>query len=265
MPTDYILSADGELYHYGVKGMKWGVRRYQNKDGTLTAAAKARAMSDPKFSGKLTRDAYRKVGASKQLANRYGDYAARDLKDVKKAEAAIDRLRENKYTKKEYKQLAKDYSTAINSLKRMDARKRQERYVDQEQIDDVDRALRKLNGKKPSDRTAKKIAQLTSDSELMQLNVSDLDDVIASRRFKAAADSLIDSMSRDKRVVYNTKERSLAATRLNGNTYYDTWGAKYNVKANTKSRSKRKAYTEPERKRQYTDHDRRVTEQYYVY
>lgn len=31
-----------ELCHYGIKGQKWGVRRYQNPDGTLTAKGKKR-------------------------------------------------------------------------------------------------------------------------------------------------------------------------------------------------------------------------------
>jgi hypothetical protein len=35
-----------ELYHYGTKGMKWGVRRYQNSDGSLTPAGKKRYERD---------------------------------------------------------------------------------------------------------------------------------------------------------------------------------------------------------------------------
>ena len=52
MPTDYLITlnggfiSEGELYHYGIKGQKWGVRRYQNDDGSLTPSGKKRYSDD---------------------------------------------------------------------------------------------------------------------------------------------------------------------------------------------------------------------------
>ena len=36
------LIGSAELYHHGIKGQKWGVRRFQNEDGSLTPAGKDR-------------------------------------------------------------------------------------------------------------------------------------------------------------------------------------------------------------------------------
>lgn len=62
---------DNELYHHGVKGQKWGVRRFQNKDGSLTLAGKKRALK--------MQNQYTKLSNDKRYRDKHGNltYAGR--------------------------------------------------------------------------------------------------------------------------------------------------------------------------------------------
>lgn len=70
---------NNELYHYGVKGQKWGVRRYQNKDGTLTAAGKKRYDRDIRENNAKVKDKRIKIDGPD--ANRW---AKEDINRTKK-------------------------------------------------------------------------------------------------------------------------------------------------------------------------------------
>ena len=62
------LFSDSYLEHYGVLGMKWGVRRYQNADGTLTSSGKKRYSSDAKQDAGARRKKILKTAAGVALA-----------------------------------------------------------------------------------------------------------------------------------------------------------------------------------------------------
>ena len=81
---------ENELYHHGIKGQRWGIRRYQNKDGSLTALGKKRA-------AKLESD-YEKITGKKitrTTENRSGSSKSKSVSDMsnKEIQDRIDRIR----------------------------------------------------------------------------------------------------------------------------------------------------------------------------
>lgn len=70
-----------ELYHHGVQGMKWGVRRYQNADGSLTAAGKRRRAKAESAQKKETKE--KAKAAKKAEKAKKASYATKRKNDVK--------------------------------------------------------------------------------------------------------------------------------------------------------------------------------------
>lgn len=102
-----------ELYHWGIKGMKWGVRRYQNKDGSLTPAGQKRysedtvhedhAKTSPKsvksMSDRELREAINRI----QMERQYSQLATREVSAGRKFVSSV--LSESA------KEIAKSYVT----------------------------------------------------------------------------------------------------------------------------------------------------------
>ena len=96
MEYDYILTESGELYHYGIKGQKWGVRRSENK----IAKYRKKAAQYDKESKMYAKEGSRRIGSDgarqtdsemawmKQLS---ADSAKKSQKYAAKAKAIEDK------------------------------------------------------------------------------------------------------------------------------------------------------------------------------
>lgn len=130
-----------ELYHHGIKGQKWGVRRYQNEDGTLTEAGKKR-YENPNT---IYKDAKKRIRAVQKeqsglsFPSRFTPIGENSKKLIEETDA-----KRNKYlNSKEYK----DWNKKINAFERK-AEKMNEK--DQLDFDWYDKKWAELMDQKPA-------------------------------------------------------------------------------------------------------------------
>jgi hypothetical protein len=96
-----------ELYHHGIKGQKWGVRRYQNSDGSLTPSGKRRY-------NRLAKKDAKEYARAKMF---YGEGAGNRRKLIK---ATVDERSKNEYYKQQFERhlASQDMSKHAKAAKR---------------------------------------------------------------------------------------------------------------------------------------------------
>lgn len=122
------MEYNNELYHHGIKGMKWGVRRYQNKDGSLTNAGKKRrakleAELDKLGGKKSDTDAPRQKSVSEMSNKELQEHTARmqlekNYYDAKKQLSAVNPKQVSKGQKFAEKVLNESIIPAVSNTTR---------------------------------------------------------------------------------------------------------------------------------------------------
>ena len=182
-----------ELYHFGIKGQKWGVRRYQNEDGSLTLAGKKRygKMSDDQ----LQKSLYKQVKKARADQSNWSNQWNVNNTIGKNSKAVQDRYREDL---QKYRSSDK-YKSAVKKMTELD-KKAEKGEIDMDEYEkqyvniqksiyspDLDTSVRfTSNGRKYSEAYLKKYGNDLNVAYLKDLGYDDKTaKAFASRILKA--------------------------------------------------------------------------------
>ena len=112
------------LKHHGILGQKWGIRRFQNPDGSLTAEGKKRYLTNRQI--EQVHEAFSRSNYNDNISNEVFAITKADRKALKKAKNELyESLKEQKAIYKESKEILKDlerndgnnnYYTAVSEI-----------------------------------------------------------------------------------------------------------------------------------------------------
>ncbi len=113
-----------ELYHHGIKGQKWGIRKYQNEDGSLTEEGKARYGYD-ESTGKLSKEGKKveksDIKSAVEEAKQFRKETRKKYNILTKAAIFNDGVYGSITRGKEYGLISEKYGKKVaNSLNRQD-------------------------------------------------------------------------------------------------------------------------------------------------
>lgn len=112
-----------ELYHHGILGQRWGIRRYQNKDGTLTEAGKQRIKKKGFFETRRDKKKMKKLREAKEQKKREKEERERIINsgDANEIDKIKHKLTDEEYaralTRVDFNRSLNEYKSATNRAK----------------------------------------------------------------------------------------------------------------------------------------------------
>lgn len=214
-PTGSFISTD-ELYHHGIKGMKWGVRRYQNPDGSLTEKGRKRYLNSDGTLNKKGEKYYAKeterLKAERKTLKAQKSAATKlsKLEEMRKKNAELEDEVNGKKTKEEDKSSSGESASTSKSQKgsEMSSMSTEDlkKYSSRMQVEDNFKQLLEKRGYTVSldEKTEidRRIESLSKEKTLRQLE-KEVDKI---NRGKSATEQKIEELTQKRDIVELEKE-----------------------------------------------------------